>query len=97
VRELEMLLRVLGSGLGRDQRLDAERVRRALPAALETYPAGGLRESRLAAEGFRLEQVLQAHGGNVTAAARALGISRQAFYKALRRTGGAPRRDSDPA
>jgi transcriptional regulator of acetoin/glycerol metabolism len=97
VRELEMLLRVLGSGLGRDQRLDAERVRRALPAALETYPAGGLRESRLAAEGFRLGQVLQAHGGNVTAAARALGISRQAFYKALRRTGGAPRRDSDPA
>jgi transcriptional regulator of acetoin/glycerol metabolism len=94
VRELEMLLRVLGSGVGRDQRLDAERVRRAVPAALESYPAGGLRESRLAAERLRLGQLLQTHGGNVTAAARALGISRQAFYKALRRTGGAPREDT---
>ena len=94
VRELEMLLRVLGSGLGRDEKLDAERVRQSLPAVLESYPAGGLRESRLAAERSRLGQLLQAHGGNVTAAARALGISRQAFYKALRRTGGAPREDA---
>ncbi len=93
VRELEMLLRVLGSGLSADERLDADRVRGALPAALETYPTGGLRESRLAAERSRLGELLQTHGGNVTAAARALGISRQAFYKALRRTGGAPRQE----
>ena len=93
VRELEMLLRVLGSGLSADERLDAGRVRGALPAALETYPTGGLRESRLAAERSRLGELLQTHGGNVTAAARALGISRQAFYKALRRTGGAPRQE----
>ena len=84
---------MLGSGLSADERLDAGRVRGALPAALETYPTGGLRESRLAAERSRLGELLQTHGGNVTAAARALGISRQAFYKALRRTGGAPRQE----
>ncbi len=87
VRELEMMLRVLGSELGPGASLTAEHVRSMLPAVSEATPAGSLREQRLSAERARLTELLELHRGNVSAASRVLGISRQAFYKALRRTG----------
>jgi transcriptional regulator with GAF, ATPase, and Fis domain len=46
-----------------------------------------LRAERLAAERETLERVLQQYDGVVAEAARALGISRQSFHKAMRRTG----------
>jgi transcriptional regulator of acetoin/glycerol metabolism len=46
-----------------------------------------LRAERLAAERNTLEHLLQKYDGVVAEAARALGISRQSFYKAMRRTG----------
>jgi len=48
---------------------------------------GSLRFHRIEGERRALDEALRKHDGNVTAAARALGISRQAIYKALRRTG----------
>ena len=89
VRQLEMLLRVAASLLGRGAWLDESDL-----AGLQVSSPGqaeqagpGLRGQRLAAERRALQQTLETHGGNVTAAARSLSMSRQGFYKALRRTG----------
>jgi len=46
-----------------------------------------LRSGRIAGERAALERALTESGGNVSRAARSLGLSRQAFYKAMRRTG----------
>lgn len=46
-----------------------------------------LRSGRIAGERAALERALADNGGIVSHAARSLGLSRQAFYKALRRTG----------
>src|SRR5258705_9181249 len=46
-----------------------------------------LRAERLAAERDTLKRLLQQYDGVVAEVARALGISRQSFYKAMRRTG----------
>jgi tetratricopeptide (TPR) repeat protein len=48
---------------------------------------GGLRGNRLAGERIALERALLNSSGSVTKAARALGITRQSFYKAMRRAG----------
>jgi len=50
-------------------------------------PGSGLRGNRLAGERAALERALLSSGGSVTKAARALGITRQSFYKAMRRVG----------
>ena len=47
----------------------------------------GLRGNRLAGERAGLEKALLSSDGSVTKAARSLGISRQSFYKAMRRVG----------
>jgi transcriptional regulator of acetoin/glycerol metabolism len=52
----------------------------ASPAALETMPANARLED---VELNVIQKALQAHGGNVSAAARALGISRNTIYRKL--------------
>lgn len=88
VRELQMMIRVsasrvgLGGWLELDE-LDAAGLGGGMPHPLSTY-----RNDRRSSERDSLERALHANGGNVAAAARSVGISRQAFYKAMRRTGG---------
>jgi predicted ATP-dependent protease len=53
-------------------------------------PGSGLRGNRLAGERAALEKALLCSGGSVTKAARALGITRQSFHKAMRRVGMEP-------
>ena len=53
---------------------------------------GSLRGNRLAGERAALERALLESGGSVTKAARALGITRQSLYKAMRRAGLEPDR-----
>jgi transcriptional regulator of acetoin/glycerol metabolism len=89
VRQLEMLLRVAAAGLGRGATLD-ETDLDPLPEIEGDEPertGAGLRAQRLEAERRTLQRILATHRGNVTAAARSLSMSRQGFYKALRRTG----------
>jgi transcriptional regulator with AAA-type ATPase domain len=78
-RQLEMLIRVAASSLGAGRSLERDLV------------AGLLREGphlpAVSAERQRLQAALNAHAGNVAATARALNISRQGLYKALRRNG----------
>jgi tetratricopeptide (TPR) repeat protein len=59
-----------------------------LPGA--EVPGSSLRGNRLAGERSALESALLSSGGSVTKAARALGITRQSFYKAMRRVGMEP-------
>ncbi|HTM01156.1 MAG TPA: sigma 54-interacting transcriptional regulator [Candidatus Omnitrophota bacterium] len=94
VRQLEMTVRLAsascrpGALLGRSvlqPLVDASTPRMDAPSG---SPQGAaLRAHRVAAERSMLEKTLAEHGGVVTRAASALGISRQCFYKALRRTG----------
>jgi transcriptional regulator with GAF, ATPase, and Fis domain len=53
----------------------------------QEFSGSGLRGDRLAGERAALERALHSSGGSVTEAARALGITRQSFYKAMRRVG----------
>jgi transcriptional regulator with PAS, ATPase and Fis domain len=89
VRQLEMLLRVAVSMLGQGAWLDeGDLGGLQMESSEPDETAGpGLRGQRIAAERRALQQTLEAHRGNVTAAARSLSMSRQGFYKALRRTG----------
>jgi transcriptional regulator of acetoin/glycerol metabolism len=59
----------------------------SLPPSNGAFPEGGLRVNRLAGERAALERALLVSSGSVTKAARSLGISRQSFYKAMRRAG----------
>jgi sigma-54 dependent transcriptional regulator, acetoin dehydrogenase operon transcriptional activator AcoR len=52
----------------------------AAPAAVDTVPANATLED---VELNMIQKALQAHGGNVSAAARALGISRNTIYRKL--------------
>jgi transcriptional regulator of acetoin/glycerol metabolism len=52
----------------------------APPAPLDAAPAVSLQDSEWSA----IEHALRAHGGNVSAAARALGVSRNTIYRRLR-------------
>src|SRR6185369_11852939 len=76
-RQLEMLIRVAASDLGPGRWLDGEKVRQLLAQAP--------RMASPSAERQRLKAALDSSSGNVAATARALGISRQGLYKALRR------------
>jgi transcriptional regulator of acetoin/glycerol metabolism len=87
VRELEMCVRS-SAGACIDGWLGADAVRhRWLERNVPDLPAATLRDGRAQVERQMLERALEDYGGNVTAASRALGISRQAFYKARRRSG----------
>ncbi|NOT34586.1 MAG: sigma 54-interacting transcriptional regulator [Candidatus Eisenbacteria bacterium] len=97
VRQLEMVLRLasatcgLGAMLQRthlEPHLAPGRWRAESPAgSSEPHHAMTLRARRAVVERVALEQALADSGGVLTRAARSLGISRQAFYKAVRRTG----------
>ena len=86
VRQLEMIVR-----------LAASRHRGALCLSSFSFGSDGarvampspgtLRDRRLEAERETLKRTLDHHRGNVSAAARSLAISRQGFYKAMRRVG----------
>jgi two-component system response regulator AtoC len=78
-RQLQMLIRVAASSLGPGLWLQREVVERLIDEAPKIN--GG------SAEGQRYKSALDAHGGNVAATARSLGMSRQGLYKALHRHG----------
>jgi two-component system NtrC family response regulator len=88
VRELEMVLAAAGQASRPGDILKADVLRGRLQVPEPLAHNGSLRESRLAAERSALREALDAHSGNVSAASRSMGLSRQAFYKALKRTGG---------
>jgi tetratricopeptide (TPR) repeat protein len=90
VRELEMCLRVAAAATTRGARIEAASL--GIPERGDDRAAnpGSLKDRRHLAERDHLRRVLERHGGNVTAAAKALSISRQGFYKALRRAGLSP-------
>ena len=88
VRELEMVLRSSAETVGPGHVLTSSALRSRLHTANDTGNGHSLRAARLAAERSALRELLEAHGGNVSAVARAIGLSRQAVYKALVRTGG---------
>ena len=88
-RQLEMFMRraATGSRSG-DWIEEAEGMEVGELEALRRDPAmSDLRQTRREAERERLRRAIEAHQGNRSAAARALAISRQGLYKALRRTG----------
>jgi DNA-binding NtrC family response regulator len=95
VRQLEMVVRLAMASARGGSRIDTVHVLPHLresglhgePPARGEARLPGLRAERLAAERVALERLLQQHDGVVAEAARALGISRQSFYKAMRRTG----------
>jgi transcriptional regulator with PAS, ATPase and Fis domain len=71
---------------------DMREVHAAVPAAGETAPAiGAIAAAAMPCTGARLEDMeqamivrtLEAHGGNVSATARALGVSRNTIYRKL--------------
>jgi len=57
-----------------------------------SFEAQSLETTRGAAEVAILQSTLEQHGGNVTSAARSLGINRATFYRKLHRYGLAARR-----
>jgi len=97
VRQLEMVVRVAASSCRPGAILSRGDVEPHIakiigpiefPSGLPSEDGGnGLRGSRLAAERATLERALFDSGGSVTEAARVLGVSRQSFYKAMRRAG----------
>jgi len=96
VRQLEMVVRLAASSTRPGWLLGKAHLTPHLyhwPDPLPPSPSnhafsdGGLRANRLEGERAALERALLASGGSVTKAARSLGISRQSFYKAMRRAG----------
>jgi len=75
----------LGRALRRVQELEAElgRVKDAHQAPATPGPLGDMR--LLEVEGFLVKQAMDKHQGNVSRAARALGLSRSALYRRLER------------
>ena len=88
VRQLEMMLRVAACHCAVGGFLDRGDVESRL-VALPDLPhhEDSLRAGRIAGERATLLRAMEESGGVVTRAARSLGLSRQGFYKALRRTG----------
>jgi len=90
VRELENVLErvavLFADGAISDGQLDVE-LRAALPELFEEplapAPAPGLRSTRLAQELAHVDQVLAACGGNLSEAARRLGVGRATLYRKL--------------
>jgi transcriptional regulator of acetoin/glycerol metabolism len=93
VRQLEMTIRLAATSCrpgGLLSRAALERLLDVSAVPLGAGPSSGpttLRTGRTAAEREMLERTLADSGGVISHAARSLGISRQSFYKALRRTG----------
>ena len=95
VRQLEMVVRLAVASARGGSKIDtvhvAPHVRESdlegQPHAQSVGRLTSLRDERLAAERNALVHLLEEHDGVVAEAARALGISRQSFYKAMRRTG----------
>ena len=95
VRQLEMVVRLSMASARGGSKIDTGHVLPHLRGsglhgqtpALGEAQLTSLRAERLAAERKTLERLLQEYDGVVAEAARALGISRQCFYKAMRRTG----------
>ena len=107
-RQLEMLVRLAVSVHPGISRLDREHFEgltdhREEPAAPSALDAGSpqafdhLSARRREGERAALRRVLSEHHGVVREAARQLGISRQALYKAMRRTGLTPGPEKRPA
>ncbi|NOT34883.1 MAG: sigma 54-interacting transcriptional regulator [Candidatus Eisenbacteria bacterium] len=101
VRQLEMLLRLAAGSCALGGMLEVEHLEPHVAAVGSAGASHGdgiehdsndrsLRGIRLTAERGTLERALESNDGVVTRAARALGLSRQAFYKAMKRTGLAP-------
>jgi DNA-binding NtrC family response regulator len=96
VRQLEMLVRVVAAELPPGAPLDLTTIERHLSRLEDVADAPAaspatLRDGRVVGERSTLLAALTRHGGVVSHAARSLGMSRQAFYKALQRTGLSPR------
>jgi DNA-binding NtrC family response regulator len=94
VRQLEMAVRLAASSCRRNSLLGQAGLASHLPGSPDLPPGsrsepelhqGGLRENRLAGERAALQKALFESSGSVTKAARSLGITRQSFYKAMRR------------
>jgi DNA-binding NtrC family response regulator/Flp pilus assembly protein TadD len=108
VRQLEMIVRLAVSAHPGVSRLDREHFE-----AVSAHPGGAaasyaidpgspralgdLTATRREGERAMLQRLLSEHQGVVREAARRLGISRQAFYKAMRRTGLSPGREERPS
>jgi transcriptional regulator of acetoin/glycerol metabolism len=88
VRQLEMLLRVVAGRCPLGGMLDVRELESQLALSPST-PTNeeSLRSGRIAGERAALARALDECGGVVSRAARSLGLSRQAFYKAMQRTG----------
>jgi propionate catabolism operon transcriptional regulator len=90
VRELENVLErvavLFADGAISDGQLDVE-LRAVLPELFEgtgtRAPTSGLRETRQASERVAVEQVVAACGGNLSEAARRLGVGRSTLYRKL--------------
>ena len=93
VRQLEMTVRLAVASARGASKIDTVHLRPHVRGFDVQLPGRGdgrlssLRAERLAAERKTLERLLEEHDGVVAEAARALRISRQSFYKAMRRTG----------
>ena len=108
VRQLEMMVRLAVSAHPGVTQLDREHFE-----AVTVHPSGAgasyagepasprvtgdLTATRRDGERAMLQRLLSEHHGVVRDAARQLGISRQAFYKAMRRTGLSPGREERPS
>jgi DNA-binding NtrC family response regulator len=88
VRELEMAVRVAACRCPAGERLDAVHLSHLASGSARSGVAGdSLRSGRVAWERATLMEALRDCGGVISRAARSLGLTRQAFYKAMRRTG----------
>jgi transcriptional regulator of acetoin/glycerol metabolism len=89
IRELEMLIQVAVRHAGPGAVLERASLDRALSArgARPKLGVHALRFERTRVQREILERALSRHDGNLTAAARELGLTRQGFTQALRRLG----------
>jgi len=87
IRQLEMVLRVASGHVEPGTRLDLPHIEARLVPPTAQEIRDSLRSGRIAGERAALARALAEHRGVVSEAARSLGLSRQGFYKALRRTG----------
>lgn len=87
VRQLQMVIRVAASEHRGETWLNESALRLEDHGDRTARDAGSLKSRRLEAERETLSRALESHGGNRAAVARALSMSRQGLYKALRRVG----------
>jgi len=93
VRQLEMIVRLSAATCPMGCAIDAAHLTLCIRESKSEWRSPNerdlttLRSERLAAEREVLERLLREHAGVITDAARALGMSRQSFYKAMRRAG----------